>query len=161
MASYHHSDNKEYAFQYVILERECILLSELVTCICFVGHCRKYTSKTATDKWSKQHVFWITKPISVIFFFICSVTNKKPAQASITKVKQFEGSTSFVRRTQWMLEQLRQVNGIDPNRVSLNSSRKWKLSSYLTDWWARHSFSIQKASGKTRYRFKCRFSKKK
>ncbi|KAJ7405767.1 Syntaxin-binding protein 6 [Pitangus sulphuratus] len=47
-----------------------------------------------------------------------SVTNKKPAQASITKVKQFEGSTSFVRRTQWMLEQLRQVNGIDPNRDS-------------------------------------------
>uniref|UniRef100_A0A8C3CHT3 Syntaxin binding protein 6 n=2 Tax=Neognathae TaxID=8825 RepID=A0A8C3CHT3_CAIMO len=46
------------------------------------------------------------------------VTNKKPAQASITKVKQFEGSTSFVRRTQWMLEQLRQVNGIDPNRDS-------------------------------------------
>ncbi|KAM6130849.1 syntaxin-binding protein 6 isoform 2-T2 [Pterocles gutturalis] len=51
--------------------------------------------------------------------YIClSVTNKKPTQASITKVKQFEGSTSFVRRTQWMLEQLRQVNGIDPNRDS-------------------------------------------
>ncbi|MBW00804.1 Syntaxin-binding protein 6, partial [Eschrichtius robustus] len=50
---------------------------------------------------------------------IClSVTNKKPTQASITKVKQFEGSTSFVRRSQWMLEQLRQVNGIDPNRDS-------------------------------------------
>ncbi|KAK2523807.1 Stxbp6 [Columba guinea] len=53
-----------------------------------------------------------------LFSFICSVTNKKPAQASITKVKQFEGSTSFVKRTQWMLEQLRQVNGIDPNRDS-------------------------------------------
>ncbi|XP_058522259.1 syntaxin-binding protein 6 isoform X1 [Ochotona princeps] len=51
--------------------------------------------------------------------YIClSVTNKKPTQASITKVKQFEGSTSFVRRSQWMLEQLRQVNGIDPNRDS-------------------------------------------
>ncbi|XP_067847091.1 syntaxin-binding protein 6 isoform X1 [Heptranchias perlo] len=49
--------------------------------------------------------------------YIClSVTNKKPALVSITKVKQFEGSTSFVRRSQWMLEQLRQVNGIDPNR---------------------------------------------
>ncbi|NWY95050.1 STXB6 protein, partial [Loxia curvirostra] len=56
--------------------------------------------------------------LSVICFSMCSVTNKKPAQASITKVKQFEGSTSFVRRTQWMLEQLRQVNGIDPNRDS-------------------------------------------
>ncbi|XP_067414175.1 syntaxin-binding protein 6 isoform X1 [Emydura macquarii macquarii] len=51
--------------------------------------------------------------------YIClSVTNKKPSQASITKVKQFEGSTSFVRRSQWMLEQLRQVNGIDSNRDS-------------------------------------------
>ncbi|EPQ02090.1 Syntaxin-binding protein 6 [Myotis brandtii] len=47
-----------------------------------------------------------------------ALTNKKPTQASITKVKQFEGSTSFVRRSQWMLEQLRQVNGIDPNRDS-------------------------------------------
>ncbi|NXA77027.1 STXB6 protein, partial [Thryothorus ludovicianus] len=56
--------------------------------------------------------------LSVVCFSVCSVTNKKPAQASITKVKQFEGSTSFVRRTQWMLEQLRQVNGIDPNRDS-------------------------------------------
>ncbi|NXH60343.1 STXB6 protein, partial [Cisticola juncidis] len=56
--------------------------------------------------------------LSVMCFSVCSVTNKKPAQASITKVKQFEGSTSFVRRTQWMLEQLRQVNGIDPNRDS-------------------------------------------
>ncbi|XP_051833289.1 syntaxin-binding protein 6 isoform X2 [Antechinus flavipes] len=46
------------------------------------------------------------------------MTNKKPTQASITKVKQFEGSTSFVRRSQWMLDQLRQVNGIDPNRDS-------------------------------------------
>lgn len=50
---------------------------------------------------------------------MCTVTNKKPAQASITKVKQFEGSASFVRRSQWMLEQLRQVNGIDPHRVSI------------------------------------------
>ncbi|MCJ8736711.1 hypothetical protein PDJAM_G00015640 [Pangasius djambal] len=44
------------------------------------------------------------------------VTNKKPTEISITKVKQFEGSSSFVRRSQWSLDQLRQVNGIDPNR---------------------------------------------
>ncbi|KAG8560648.1 hypothetical protein GDO81_015063 [Engystomops pustulosus] len=51
--------------------------------------------------------------------YIClSVTNKKPSQVYITKVKQFEGSSSFVRRSQWSLEQLRQVNGIDPNRES-------------------------------------------
>uniref|UniRef100_A0A3B1IYW4 Syntaxin-binding protein 6 n=1 Tax=Astyanax mexicanus TaxID=7994 RepID=A0A3B1IYW4_ASTMX len=49
--------------------------------------------------------------------FIClSVTNKKPNQVSITKVKQFQGSSSFARRSQWTLDQLRQVNGIDPNR---------------------------------------------
>ncbi|XP_043929399.1 syntaxin-binding protein 6 [Protopterus annectens] len=50
----------------------------------------------------------------ILHFFL--VTNKKPLQVSITKVKQFEGSSSFVRRSQWMLDQLRQVNGIDPNR---------------------------------------------
>ncbi|XP_038642117.1 syntaxin-binding protein 6 isoform X2 [Scyliorhinus canicula] len=49
-------------------------------------------------------------------FLATGVTNKKPTLVSITKVKQFEGSSSFVRRSQWMLEQLRQVNGIDPNR---------------------------------------------
>ncbi|KFO32106.1 Syntaxin-binding protein 6 [Fukomys damarensis] len=57
------------------------------------------------------------KPTNLSALFL-AVTNKKPTQASITKVKQFEGSTSFVRRSQWMLEQLRQVNGIDPNRDS-------------------------------------------
>ncbi|NP_001083144.1 syntaxin binding protein 6 L homeolog isoform X1 [Xenopus laevis] len=51
--------------------------------------------------------------------YICiSVTNKRPAQVYITKVKQFEGATSFVRRSQWMLEQLRQVNGTDAHRES-------------------------------------------
>ncbi|KAI5102524.1 syntaxin-binding protein 6 [Silurus meridionalis] len=44
------------------------------------------------------------------------VTNKKPTEISITKVKQFEGSSMFVKRSQWSLDQLRQVNGIDPNR---------------------------------------------
>lgn len=46
------------------------------------------------------------------------MTNKKPTEISITKVKQFEGSSAFVRRSQWSLNQLQQVNGIDPNRVS-------------------------------------------
>ncbi|XP_052010204.1 syntaxin-binding protein 6-like [Xyrauchen texanus] len=46
--------------------------------------------------------------------FIClSVTNKKPTKVFITKVKQFQGSTSFVRRSQWTIDQLQQVNGID------------------------------------------------
>uniref|UniRef100_A0A8C5R0C2 Syntaxin-binding protein 6 n=1 Tax=Leptobrachium leishanense TaxID=445787 RepID=A0A8C5R0C2_9ANUR len=51
--------------------------------------------------------------------YIClSVSNKKPPQVFVTKVKQFEGSSCFVRRSQWTLDQLRQVNGIDPNKES-------------------------------------------
>uniref|UniRef100_A0A8C5QZF1 Syntaxin binding protein 6 n=1 Tax=Leptobrachium leishanense TaxID=445787 RepID=A0A8C5QZF1_9ANUR len=51
--------------------------------------------------------------------YIClSVSNKKPPQVFVTKVKQFEGSSCFVRRSQWTLDQLRQVNGIDPNKQS-------------------------------------------
>ncbi|XP_018590827.1 syntaxin binding protein 6 (amisyn), like isoform X1 [Scleropages formosus] len=69
--------------------------------------------------------------------YIClSVTNKKPPQLSITKVKQFEGSSSFARRSQWTVDQLRQVNGIDPNRdcpefdlVFDNASDQWVAGS--------------------------------
>lgn len=50
-------------------------------------------------------------------FIVSTVTNKKPANVSLTKVKQFQGSSSFVKRSQWTLDQLRQVNGIDPNKV--------------------------------------------
>ncbi|XP_052437184.1 syntaxin-binding protein 6 isoform X2 [Carassius gibelio] len=48
--------------------------------------------------------------------WVLPVTNKKPAQVFLTKVKQFEGSSSFVRRSQWSISQLRQVNGIDSVR---------------------------------------------
>ncbi|KAG1927496.1 syntaxin-binding protein 6 [Pimephales promelas] len=69
--------------------------------------------------------------------FIClSVTNKKPAQVFLTKVKQFEGSSSFVRRTQWTISQLRQVNGINPMRdcaefdlIFDNGSDQWMAGS--------------------------------
>uniref|UniRef100_A0A3B4T4I9 Syntaxin binding protein 6 (amisyn), like n=1 Tax=Seriola dumerili TaxID=41447 RepID=A0A3B4T4I9_SERDU len=51
--------------------------------------------------------------------FICvSVTNTRPHQLLITKVKQFGGSSSFTRRSQWTVEQLRQVNGINQNKDS-------------------------------------------
>lgn len=50
-------------------------------------------------------------------FVVSTVTNKKPAHVSLTKVKQFQGSSAFVKRSQWTLDQLRQVNGIDPNKV--------------------------------------------
>lgn len=50
-------------------------------------------------------------------FVVSTVTNKKPAHVSLTKVKQFQGSSAFVKRSQWTLDQLRQVNGIDPHKV--------------------------------------------
>ncbi len=53
----------------------------------------------------------------VFIVFVSTVTNKKPSCVSITKVKQFQGSSSFMKRSQWTIDQLRQVNGIDPNKV--------------------------------------------
>lgn len=52
-----------------------------------------------------------------VVVFVSTVTNKKPSHVSITKVKQFQGSSAFVKRSQWTIDQLRQVNGIDPNKV--------------------------------------------
>ena len=55
---------------------------------------------------------------SVFFLlFVSTVTNKKPSHLSITKVKQFQGSSAFIKRSQWTIDQLRQINGIDPNKV--------------------------------------------
>ncbi|XP_041950278.1 syntaxin binding protein 6 (amisyn), like isoform X1 [Alosa sapidissima] len=49
--------------------------------------------------------------------FIClSATNKLPAQLFITKVKQFEGSPRLSKTSHWTIEQLRQVDGINPNK---------------------------------------------
>lgn len=49
--------------------------------------------------------------------FICvSVTNAQPRQLLVTKVKQFVGSDSFQRRSKWSVEQLRRVNGINPDK---------------------------------------------
>lgn len=69
--------------------------------------------------------------------FIClAVTNKKPAHLSITKVKQFQGSSAFVKRSQWTIDQLRQVNAIDSNKdcpefdlVFDNAMDQWVASS--------------------------------
>ncbi|XP_067097886.1 syntaxin binding protein 6 (amisyn), like [Osmerus mordax] len=69
--------------------------------------------------------------------YIClSVTNKRPAQLLVTKVKKFSGSSSFTRRSQWIIEQLRQVNGINPNKdcpefdlVFDNAFDQWMASS--------------------------------
>lgn len=63
----------------------------------------------------------LLKTFSKIIFCIWCVylvTNTKPHQLLITKVKKFGDSSSFTRRSQWTVEQLRQVNGINPNKVS-------------------------------------------
>ncbi|XP_051908175.1 syntaxin binding protein 6 (amisyn), like [Hippocampus zosterae] len=69
--------------------------------------------------------------------FICvSVTNTRPNQLLISKVKQFSGSLAFTRTSQWAVEQLRQVNGINPNKdspefdlVFVNAVDQWVASS--------------------------------
>ncbi|XP_026147154.1 syntaxin-binding protein 6-like [Carassius auratus] len=49
--------------------------------------------------------------------YLClSVTNSRPAQVLITKVKRFRGTRQLAERSQWSVEQLRQVNGINPNK---------------------------------------------
>ncbi|KAL6485890.1 hypothetical protein MHYP_G00052820 [Metynnis hypsauchen] len=51
--------------------------------------------------------------------FLClSVTNKRPAQVFITKVKQYPGSPRFAKRSQWSVVQLRRVDGNNPNKDS-------------------------------------------
>ncbi|KAJ8356494.1 hypothetical protein SKAU_G00192880 [Synaphobranchus kaupii] len=85
----------------------------------------------------KRIPFLATGGVGDYSTFIClSVTKKKPQQLYITKVKQFEGSSSFAKRSQWMVEQLQQVNGIDPkgdcpefDLVFDGGSDQWQASS--------------------------------
>lgn len=62
------------------------------------------------------------KKNNVHFFFFSGgsdpVTNKRPRRLLITKLKKFGDSFSSARRTQWTVEQLRQVNGCNPTKVS-------------------------------------------
>ncbi|XP_016123330.1 syntaxin binding protein 6 (amisyn), like isoform X2 [Sinocyclocheilus grahami] len=49
--------------------------------------------------------------------YLClSVTNSRPAQVLITKVKKYRGTRPLAKRSQWSVEQLRQVNGINPDK---------------------------------------------
>ncbi|MCI4382510.1 hypothetical protein PGIGA_G00015720 [Pangasianodon gigas] len=84
----------------------------------FIPHNERMLAAVQVKRRTKKKIpFLATGGQGDYMTFIClSVTNKKPTEISVTKVKQFEGSSSFVRRSQWSLDQLRQVNGIDPNR---------------------------------------------
>lgn len=76
---------------------------------------------TRTHTIYKLHInlqYWVSvKHLKTHLHFLSTVTNKKPSHVSITKVKQFQGSSAFIKRSQWTVDQLRQVNGIDPNKV--------------------------------------------
>ncbi|KAJ8289044.1 hypothetical protein COCON_G00017030 [Conger conger] len=84
----------------------------------FAPHDEKMLGAVQVRRRTKKKIpFLATGGQGDYMTYIClSVTNKKPSHVSITKVKQFEGSSSFIKRSQWTIEQLRQVNGIDPNR---------------------------------------------
>uniref|UniRef100_A0A1A7WUW2 Syntaxin-binding protein 6 n=1 Tax=Iconisemion striatum TaxID=60296 RepID=A0A1A7WUW2_9TELE len=84
----------------------------------FTPHDEKMLAAVQVKRRTKKKIpFLATGGQGDYMTFIClSVTNKKPSHVSITKVKQFQGSSSFIKRSQWTLDQLRQVNGIDANK---------------------------------------------
>ncbi|XP_042356398.1 syntaxin-binding protein 6 isoform X3 [Plectropomus leopardus] len=86
----------------------------------FIPHDEKMLAAVQVKRRTKKKIpFLATGGQGDYMTFICvSVTNKKPSHVSITKVKQFQGSSAFVKRSQWTIDQLRQVNGIDPNKDS-------------------------------------------
>ncbi|CAG5866578.1 unnamed protein product [Menidia menidia] len=84
----------------------------------FTPHDEKMLAAVQVKRRTKKKIpFLATGGQGDYMTFICiSVTNRKPSSVSITKVKQFQGSSAFVKRSQWTVDQLRQVNGIDPNK---------------------------------------------
>ncbi|KAM9787979.1 syntaxin-binding protein 6 isoform X2 [Syngnathus typhle] len=86
----------------------------------FVPHDEKMLAAVQVKRKTKKKIpFLATGGQGDYLTFIClSVTNKKPAHVTITKVKQFQGTSAFVKRSQWTIDQLRQVNGIDSNKDS-------------------------------------------
>nr|XP_020469665.1 syntaxin-binding protein 6 isoform X3 [Monopterus albus] len=84
----------------------------------FIPHDEKMLAAVQVKRRTKKKIpFLATGGQGDYMTFIClSVTNKKPSYVSITKVKQFQGSSSFIKRSQWTIDQLRQVNGIDANK---------------------------------------------
>ncbi|XP_035278120.1 syntaxin-binding protein 6-like isoform X2 [Anguilla anguilla] len=104
----------------------------------FAPRDEKMLSAAQVKRRTKKKIpFLATGGVGAYSTFIClSVTNKKPQQLYLTKVKQFEGSSSFEKRSQWTVEQLRQVNGIDPKQdcpefdlVFDGGSDQWQASS--------------------------------
>uniref|UniRef100_A0A3Q3L4H9 Syntaxin-binding protein 6 n=1 Tax=Mastacembelus armatus TaxID=205130 RepID=A0A3Q3L4H9_9TELE len=80
----------------------------------FIPHDEKMLAAVQVKRRTKKKIpFLATGGQGDYMTFIClSVTNKKPSYVSITKVKQFQGSSAFVKRSQWTIDQLRQVNDI-------------------------------------------------
>ncbi|KAK9533843.1 hypothetical protein VZT92_008936 [Zoarces viviparus] len=86
--------------------------------VVFTPHDERMLAAVQVKRRTKKKIpFLATGGQGDYMTFICvSVTNRKPSHVSITKVKQFQGSSAFVKRSQWTIDQLQQVNGIDPNK---------------------------------------------
>ncbi|XP_076021710.1 syntaxin-binding protein 6 isoform X1 [Genypterus blacodes] len=84
----------------------------------FTPHDEKMLAAVQVKRRTKKKIpFLATGGQGDYMTFIClSVTNKKPTSVSLTKVKQFPGSSGFVKRSQWTIDQLRQINGIDSSK---------------------------------------------
>nr|XP_043904149.1 syntaxin-binding protein 6 [Solea senegalensis]XP_043904150.1 syntaxin-binding protein 6 [Solea senegalensis] len=80
----------------------------------FIPHDEKMLAAVQVKRRTKKKIPFLQG--DYIAFICLSVTNKKPSHLSLTKVKQFQGSSAFVKRSQWTIDQLRQVNGIDANK---------------------------------------------
>lgn len=85
----------------------------------FIPHDERMLVAVEVQRRKRKRMSFLPTGAKDYSTFICvSVTNSRPHQLHITKVKRFSGSPSFTRRSQWTVEQLRQVNGINPNKDS-------------------------------------------
>ncbi|PWA16552.1 hypothetical protein CCH79_00004751 [Gambusia affinis] len=86
-----------------------------------MSHCEKIPRQTLNSLgWEIFRFSILPKGLENVYVQLGmlseNMTNKKPSHVSLTKVKQFQGSSAFVKRSQWTIDQLRQVNGIDSNK---------------------------------------------
>lgn len=92
--------------RHIYLLMKCVLLDNSTNIIWITNQTSWFV--VASSKSQKQ---------SVSFDIFSTVTEKKPFRVSITKVKQFYGQSDFVKRSQWTIDQLQQVNGMDSSKV--------------------------------------------
>ncbi|CAG10386.1 unnamed protein product [Tetraodon nigroviridis] len=99
----------------------------------FIPHDEKMLAAVQVRRRTKKKIpFLATGGQGDYMTFIClSVTNKKPAHVSLTKVKQFQGSSAFVKRHSGRLISCGRSTASDPNK-ELSRSSTWCLKMRLT-----------------------------